>query len=143
MNGWSSSFGVYDGNTLVTVRHTRGCTGARVPLWLRAVISVSLMMSLGAVLTVSAAERPDSDQGARFNIFEFRVLGNSTLPAPIVEAAVYPFLGEQRTFSSVEQARDALVAAYRAAGLGTVLVDIPEQTVDDGVVRLQVTEGRI
>jgi hemolysin activation/secretion protein len=78
-----------------------------------------------------------------FDIFEFRVLGNSTLDARDIESAVYPYLGEHKTLATVEQARDALVEAYRKAGLGTVLVDIPEQTVDDGIVRLQVTEGRI
>lgn len=78
-----------------------------------------------------------------FDIDEFRVLGNSVLPTTKVESAVYPFLGPNKTIHTVEQARDALVAAYRAGGFGTVLVDIPEQSVDDGIVRLKVTEGRI
>ena len=78
-----------------------------------------------------------------FEISEFRVLGNTKLDARAIETAVYPLLGPGRTLATVEQARDALVAAYRAEGLGTVLVDIPEQSVDDGIVRLQVTEGRI
>ena len=43
----------------------------------------------------------------------------------------------------MEQARQALEQAYRDAGYPTVFVDIPEQDVKGGVVRLQVTEGRI
>jgi hemolysin activation/secretion protein len=78
-----------------------------------------------------------------FDINEFRILGNTVLPAIKVESAVYPFLGQKKTIHTVEQARDALVAAYRDGGFGTVLVDIPEQTVDEGIVRLKVTEGRI
>jgi hemolysin activation/secretion protein len=78
-----------------------------------------------------------------FPITEFRVLGNHVLDQMKVESAVYPFLGNDRTIKTVEQARDALVAAYREAGYGTVLVDIPEQTVDEGIVRLKVTEGTI
>ncbi len=78
-----------------------------------------------------------------FNIFEFRVLGSHVLGAMKVEAAVYPYLGPDKTLKDVEQARAALVAAYRNAGYGTVLVDIPEQAVDQGVVRLKVTEGYI
>jgi hemolysin activation/secretion protein len=74
---------------------------------------------------------------------EFRVLGNHVLERIKVEAAVYPFLGPDRTFDTVRKAQDALVAAYHDAGFGTVLVDIPEQSVDDGVVRLKVTEGSI
>lgn len=78
-----------------------------------------------------------------FDVFEFRVLGNTVLPAREVEAAVYPLLGQGKRIADVERARDSLVEAYRKAGFGTVLVDIPEQSVDDGIVRLQVTEGRI
>ena len=78
-----------------------------------------------------------------FPIVEFRVLGNHVLERTKVEAAVYPFLGPNRTFDTVRKAQEALVAAYREAGFGTVLVDIPEQSVDDGVVRLKVTEGKV
>ena len=90
-------------------------------------------------------ETRDGQQGAdqRFDINEFRVLGNTVLPNIKVEAAVYPFLGPKKTLHTVEEARDALVAVYKAGGFGTVLVDIPEQSVDEGVVRLKVTEGRI
>ena len=78
-----------------------------------------------------------------FSVQEYRVLGNTTLPVRDVERAVYPYLGPDRAFDDVQKARDALQAAYRAHDLGTVLVDIPEQDVSDGVVRLRVTEGRL
>jgi hemolysin activation/secretion protein len=89
----------------------------------------------------AAAPAPEPEQ--TFDIAEFRVLGNTVLPVTKVESAVYPFLGPKKTIHTVEQARDALIAAYKEGGFGTVLVDIPEQTVDDGIVRLKVTEGRI
>jgi hemolysin activation/secretion protein len=44
---------------------------------------------------------------------------------------------------SVQKAADALQGAYKDAGFGTVLVDIPEQKVEDGVVRLRVLEGTV
>jgi hemolysin activation/secretion protein len=80
---------------------------------------------------------------AGFDIWEIRVLGNTVLEAPQIESAVYPHLGPARSIRDVEAARDALVQVYRDRGYGTVFVDIPEQDVPDGVVRLQVTEGRI
>jgi hemolysin activation/secretion protein len=83
------------------------------------------------------------DEPQRFDVNEIRVLGNTSLRVVDVESAVYPYLGPNKVLQDIEEARDALVAAYRAAGLGTVLVDIPEQSVDDGLVRLQVTEGKI
>ena len=81
---------------------------------------------------------------AHFDVLEYRVLGNTVLTARAIEAAVYPHLGTGRSLDDVEQARLALENAYRAAGRGTVFVDIPEQEVGaDGVVRLKVTEGRL
>lgn len=78
-----------------------------------------------------------------FDVFEYRVEGNSVLPAESIERAVYPFLGEQRTVADVESARLALEAAYRNAGYGTVVVDTPEQRITDGVVTLQVLQAPV
>lgn len=80
---------------------------------------------------------------ARFDVFEYEVQGNSVLPALAVEAAVLPFMGAQRTLADVEAARGALEKACQNAGFLTVFVDLPEQRVADGLVRLNVTEGRI
>ena len=102
---------------------------------------LALVPTVGICAAPPADAKADAEQ--TFDIGEFRVLGNSVLPATKIESAVYPFLGPKRTIHTVEQARDALVAAYRDAGFGTVLVDIPEQSVDEGIVRLKVTEGRI
>lgn len=79
----------------------------------------------------------------QLDVMEIRVLGNTKLPALAVESAVYPYAGPGKTIEDVEAARQSLEAAYRIAGYSTVYVDIPEQTVDDGVVRLMVTEGRL
>ncbi len=74
---------------------------------------------------------------------EFEISGNTTLPVLAIEGAVTPFLGPQRSMAQVEAARAALERAYQQAGFLTVLVDVPEQRVDEGVVRLQVVEGRV
>lgn len=73
----------------------------------------------------------------------YRIEGNTALSRVEVEKAVYDFLGPQRTVDDVEGARAALEAAYRAAGYETVGVEIPEQDVRGGVVRLTVTELRV
>jgi hemolysin activation/secretion protein len=52
-------------------------------------------------------------------------------------------LGQGKTIDDVETTRARLEQVYRDAGYGTVLVDIPEQDVEEGVVRLRVTEGRV
>lgn len=112
------------------------------------------MLALVVSSAVSAAEDPppapappaDAASAARqnkFDINEFRVLGNTVLPQRDVERAVYPFLGPGQNIETVQKAADALTKAYKDAGFGTVFVDIPEQTVDDGIVRLKVTEGKL
>lgn len=78
-----------------------------------------------------------------FDILEFQVEGNTKLSAEKIEAAVYPQMGEKKTIADVDAAREALEKAYHQAGFLTVLVDIPEQDVDQKIVRLKVTEGTV
>lgn len=78
-----------------------------------------------------------------FVIHEYRILGNTVLPAIDIETVVYPHLGDGKTIDDVEQVRQLLEKLYKDKGYGTVYVDIPEQTVDSGVVRLKVTEGKL
>ncbi len=78
-----------------------------------------------------------------FNVFEFKVDGNTVLPASKIEEAVYPFLGETKTIADVEKARVALEKMYQDAGYLTVTVSIPQQEVDAGIVTLKVTEGTV
>lgn len=83
------------------------------------------------------------DDSSTFDVFEFRIDGNTVLEDRDIEAAVYRFLGPKRTIDTVNDAREALEAAYRAQGYLTVFVDIPEQQVTGGIVTLRVTEGRV
>lgn len=97
----------------------------------------------GAQETGAPAQAAQPEEGEPFDVWEIRVLGNTVLPGREIEATVYPFLGPSRSMAAIEQARLALEKKYKDMGYGTVFVDIPEQQVDDGVVRLRVTEGRL
>lgn len=97
----------------------------------------------GSAPAAAALQQASSQAGASFDIWQFLILGNHVLPRTDVEAAVYPFLGPDRNFTTVKQAAAALQQAYKHAGYEAVFVDIPEQEVSNGVVRLQVTEGRL
>ena len=114
-------------------------TGARRGVALLAALSAPAASGIAWAQGAPAAGAAEPE----FGITEFRVLGNTTLPARAVESAVYPFLGPHGTLGTVKKAADALADAYHKAGFSTALVDIPEQSVDEGVVRLKVTEGRI
>jgi hemolysin activation/secretion protein len=80
---------------------------------------------------------------ARFDVHEYRVLGNSVLSNREIEGILYPLLGDQKTIDDVQTARGALEKVYHDHGYATVFVDIPEQEVADKIVRLHVTEGRL
>lgn len=107
----------------------------------KACISIWLGMALAVVSRGHAAEEPAAAE--RFDLQEIRVLGNTRLAARDVERAVYPHVGPDKTIADVESARAALEKAYRDGGFGAAYVDIPEQDVDAGIVRLRVTEGRV
>lgn len=103
-----------------------------------------LLAGLAWVLPLKAEEVPASkEDGRHFDVMEFQVQGNSVLPSLAIEEAVYPYLGESRSVDDIEHARENLEKVYRDAGYLTVLVDIPEQRVESGLVTLQVTEGRV
>lgn len=78
-----------------------------------------------------------------FDIWEYRVEGNTMLDNSVIEKAVYAYLGADRDIAAVEQARKALETAYHQAGYQAALVDIPQQDVREGVVVLLVYEGTV
>jgi hemolysin activation/secretion protein len=113
------------------------------------VLSANLLSASLAAATdnTPTAPKPGAAQTqaapATFAVWEYRVLGNSKLSEADIERTLYPLLGPDKTFDSVETARLALEKYYHDRGFGTVYVDIPEQEVVDGIVRLRVTEGRL
>ena len=82
-------------------------------------------------------------QAATFDLLELRVKGNTKLDKRQLERTIYPFLGLKKSLENVDLARAALEDLYRAQGYQTVSVDIPEQDVKNGIVYLQVVEGKV
>lgn len=100
-----------------------------------------MIRRIAAALFFMAGLAQAAEEG--FNILEYVIEGNTVLDAGRIEEAVYPHLGEKRTVKDVEAARAALEKAYHDSGYPTVFVDIPEQEVQGGVVRLRVGEGQV
>ena len=99
--------------------------------------------TVDAASDAAQTQASPAEDVVRFNIWEFVIKGNTVLPQTEIERAVYPFLGEGRTVDDVFAAEAALNSLYRQAGYVTVQVFTPEQSVDDGVVMLEVLEAKV
>lgn len=100
-----------------------------------------------------------SEEKILFNIKGFIVEGNTLLAEtplyddpespfnkfPTIQTVLEGFIGSGKTYEElehiIEEARNALEITYHELGYPTVLVNIPDQTLDDGFVRLQVIES--
>jgi hemolysin activation/secretion protein len=119
----------------------------------------ALLTALASIVTVSVAfaevpEKTADSQGHQvsasppkkpqtFDIWEYRLDGNTLLSRIAIEKALYPYLGPEKTIENVQQAADNLERVYRDAGYPAIYVNIPEQNVVAGIVMLKVTEGKI
>lgn len=90
-------------------------------------------------LPVEKPKKPEP----KFNIWEFEVHGVNLITPETIENLLTPFVGPEKSFSTVEQAANALEKLYRDSGYPVVVVDIPEQDVVGGKVRINITEGVI
>lgn len=79
----------------------------------------------------------------RFDILGYQVQGNTILPPDGLEAILAPFTGKDRDFGTVQEAVETLEKAYRSGGFNMVAVVLPEQEMQNGVIRLNVIEYRI
>ena len=103
-----------------------------------------LTLLLAALIILMAGPGAAEETGETgFDIKAFEVSGNSLFTDDQVRAAVILFTGSGRTTADVEKARDSLEKRYHDAGYPAVMVNIPEQTLQDGIVKLQVIESRI
>lgn len=93
--------------------------------------------------TPDDSEAPAVPPEQTFAINGFQVEGNTVLPSKKVDKIISVHTGPNRRFSDVEAARAELEAAYHEAGYPTVLVIVPEQTIEGGIIKLQVVESKL
>ncbi len=78
-----------------------------------------------------------------FPIEGFLVEGNTLLTPELIQDALEGLIGPGKKASDVETARESLEKLYHSKGYPTVLVGIPEQRVQEGIIRLDVTESKV
>lgn len=89
------------------------------------------------------AAQPATTAPQTFDVNEFIVRGNTTLSSLDIEKAVYPFEGPGRTLADVNGARESLQKVYQDKGYQSVVVELPQQQVKNGVIVLQVVEAKV
>jgi len=85
----------------------------------------------------------EQEQEQTFTIKRFVIEGSTLFTPGELARQVAPFTGRRRTAADVEGARDALERFFHDQGYPTVMVNIPEQAVQNKVIRLDIIENRV
>jgi hemolysin activation/secretion protein len=104
---------------------------------------VLLMLVMMAMVILSFEDTFAQTQETTFHLRGFAIEGNTVLAEEELEQTLADFTGRSRTAEHVELAADWLETYYHKRGYPTIIISIPEQTVDDGIVRLEVIERKI
>jgi len=94
-----------------------------------------LLLFVGMVCALGLGSAVAQDN--RFDILEYVVEGTTLIPAITVEQAVYPHLGEGKSFDDVEKARDAL-----EKGDQPIRADLPHFRLDVETAAMSAEERR-
>lgn len=78
-----------------------------------------------------------------FNVLRYEVTGNTLLRPEELDGVLTNFIGPAVTVEQVVLAQKTLNLAYRRQGYVTVSTTLPQQKITNGVVQLQVIEGRL
>jgi hemolysin activation/secretion protein len=104
-------------------------------------IAVLLFSVLPGFAARCCAQQPA--QELAFPIAAFLVEGNTLLPPEVIQDTLEGMIGPGKKASDVETARETLEKLYHFKGYPTVLVSIPEQRVQEGIIRLDVVESKV
>lgn len=118
-------------------------SGERLEVRGRRLMGLVLLGGMAFAAGAHAQQAPAKGSPAAFDVNEFIVRGNTMLKGIEIEKAVYPFEGPGKTLKDVNAARDALQKVYQDKGYQSVVVELPQQQVKDGVIVLQVVEAKV
>ncbi|MBN1105203.1 MAG: ShlB/FhaC/HecB family hemolysin secretion/activation protein [Deltaproteobacteria bacterium] len=125
------------------MKHENGKRWGLTRRWIRGLLKAGLLFAVLFAPRVFCHAQQQQEQTVTFEIRLFEIKGNTLFDEFDIEQVLRPFAGPEKTAEDVEKARDALEKLYHEKGYPAVFVNIPEQTVEEGTVRLQVIESRI
>ena len=98
-----------------------------------------LSLSLFCILNASAADLDEQ----RFEIRQIQLQGNTLLQQSEVDVILAPFIGQDKNFANVQEALDALQAAYQQRGYTLVTPWLPEQSLEQGTIVVRIIEPKV
>ncbi len=90
-----------------------------------------------------AVSTPSSGGGAKVRVKGFRIAGLPAARAEALMPLLQKYVGPDKTLADLEDAAKDLEVALQRQGLFLAQAYIPEQSLSDGIVTVQVLEGRI
>jgi len=96
-------------------------------------------------LTNSIAQTNATAQtnGPVFDVKGYELTGNTLLPPDVPPLVLQPYIVTNATFATIRQALADLQKVYSDRGFKTVIVNLPQQTLSNGIVKIQVVEGTV
>jgi hemolysin activation/secretion protein len=90
-----------------------------------------------------SVQAPSSGTGATVPVKGFRLAGIDAEKAQALQPLLQKYVGETKTLADLEDAAKDIEVALQRQGLFLAQAYVPEQRLADGIVTLQVLEGRI
>lgn len=90
-----------------------------------------------------AARKDTAGDDARIEVKAIQVFGSRVFAAAELEALVANFVGSERTLAELDKAAGRITAYYRERGYIVARAYLPAQEIKNGVVVINVLEGRI
>ena len=78
----------------------------------------------------------------KLTIYEYQITGNTLLDPRDLERVLEPF-GENQEVTAVEKAAKKIERLYKDKGYPTVYVNIPEQDIRQGIIKMSIVEGKV
>jgi hemolysin activation/secretion protein len=94
-------------------------------------------------LTLPQTQESVTAAGAKIDVRQFKVGGVDAATAQVLQSSLMPFTGTAKTLSDLNAAAKAAQSELRRHGLFLAEVIIPPQKLSNGVIELQVFEGRL
>lgn len=93
--------------------------------------------------TSAPAAPAREDSGARVQISVFRIVGNELLATAELQSLLADLVGRSLSLAELDAGVQRITTRYRQGGYSVARAYLPQQEINDGVVTINVLEGRV